>query len=432
MTISAIHAFAFAALAGVIASGSAMAQDIGPSDPPALVTLLKSPRFESAKAALRADHEKMVAEIITLTEIPAPPFGEEARGKAYAEMMRASGLKDVTIDSIGNVIGVRPGSNRRLPPLIIAAHLDTVFPAGTDVKVRREGTKLMAPGIGDDTRGLAVLLAYIRALDKAGVRTERDILFIGNVGEEGPGDLRGVRHLFTHDPRAAKAAAFITMDSNGASTIVTRGVGSRRYHVVFSGPGGHSFGNFGIVNPMVPLGKTMSRLYEVTVPADPRTTYSASVIGGGTSVNTIPNSAFVDIDIRSVAPAEVDRVDTALQAIARKAVDEENATRSTVRGKVTVTFEKIGDRPAGQTDEGGPLATAAFAASRAFGYTPRFVPLSTDANIPMSLGIPAIAIGSGGSGGGAHAPDEYIDVEIEESLRGMFAGLATVLVAAGK
>ena len=296
----------------------------------------------------------MVREHISLTEIPAPPFAEGPRGEAYAKMMRESGIADVSIDKLGNVIGVRPGTNRKLPALVVAAHLDTVFPAGTDVKVRREGNKLMAPGIGDDTRGLAALLAFIRALDKAGVKTERDILFIGNVGEEGQGDLRGVRHLFAENARVKGAAGFISFDGDGASDIVTRGVGSRRYRIHFDGPGGHSYGGFGIVNPMVPLGKTAAGLYTIPVPKEPKITYSASVVSGGTSVNSIPAKLFLEVDIRSAAPAEVARVDAALHDIAAKAVAEENAARSTRAGKVAVTFETIGDRPAGSSGETRP------------------------------------------------------------------------------
>ena len=399
--------------------------------PPALQSVLASPKFAAAKAALRADHERLVREHITLTEIPAPPFAEAERGKAYAAMMRESGIADVTTDKIGNVIGVRPGTDRKLPALVIAAHLDTVFPAGTDVKVRRDGTKLMAPGVGDDTRGLAVLLAFIRALDKAGVRTQRDIVFVGNVGEEGPGDLRGVRELFANNPRVRGAAGFISFDGDDASRIVTHGVGSRRYRIHFDGPGGHSYGAFGIVNPMVPLGKTAAGLYTISVPKEPKTTYSASVVGGGTSVNSIPSKLFLEVDIRSVVPAEVTRVDAALHEIAEKAVAEENAARSTRAGKVSVTFEQIGDRPAGSSDEKTGLGPIAFAASEAFGYKPAYVPSSTDANVPMSLGIDAIAMGSGGSGTGAHSPAEMFDTEIGESLRGMNVGLATILAAAG-
>lgn len=397
----------------------------------AVRTVMQERGFKATVQALRDDHERMVAEIIQMTEVPSPPFGESERATLFARLMRESGFAEVRIDEIGNVIALRPGRNSNLAPLVIAAHLDTVFPKGTVVKVRREGTKLMAPGIGDDTRGLAVLMSFARAMNRAGIRTDRDILFVGDVGEEGPGNLRGIRHLFEHDARAAKAAAFISFDSSGARDIVTQGVGSRRYHVVFSGPGGHSFDRFGMVNPLVPLGKLVDRMYGIHAPSDPRTSYSASVAGGGTSVNTIPAQVFVDIDIRSVSPAEVKRIDTEIQAMAAKAVDEENSARSTRYGKVSVQFDLIGDRPAGQTDENKGVAAIAFAASSAMGLEPRFAPVSTDANIPMSLGIPAIAIGSGGTGGGEHSPEEWIDTEVNESIRGMSVGLATIFAIAG-
>ncbi|WP_240198137.1 M20/M25/M40 family metallo-hydrolase [Novosphingobium sp. P6W] len=369
-------------------------------------------------------------EIIEITQTPSWPFGEASRGKLVAEMMQQSGFRDVTIDGIGNVIGVRPGRNRKLPALIVAAHLDTVFPQGTDVTVKRAGTRLMAPGIGDDSRGLATLLVLARAMDKAGIQTERDILFVGNVGEEGPGDLRGVRHLFENDARAKTATGFISIDSSGSGGIVTRGVGSNRYHIVFSGPGGHSYDKFGIVNPMVPLAKTVVGLYGIAVPSEPKVTYSASIAGGGTSVNTIPPQVFVDVDMRSTSPEEVARVDRELRAIAQHAVDEENAARSTERGKVSVDFQVIGMRPAGQTDETKGLAAIAVGAAEEFGYQSRFIAVSTDANVAMSLGIPAITIGSGGRGGAEHSPDEWIDVEIDESVRGLKVDLATVVSAA--
>lgn len=397
----------------------------------AVKTILDSPKFAAAKTAMQKDHGHFVEQIIQLTEIPAPPFGEAEKGKVFAEMMRQSGFSDVQTDQIGNVIAVRPGKDRTLPALVIAAHIDTVFPAGTDVKVRREGTKLMAPGIGDDTRNLALLLAFERALNAARIETRRDIIFVGDVGEEGPGDLRGVRSLFKDDAQAKGAVGFISFDASGGDTIVTRGVGSRRFHIVFSGPGGHSYGAFGIVNPMVPLAKTVTGLYAIPVPADPKTTYSASVVSGGTSVNTIPHEVALDVDIRSPAPAEVEKVEKALRAVADKAVAEENATRSTARGTVSVRFDLIGDRPAGSTDESKGIAAIAFAASQSFGFKPKYIAVSTDSNIPMSLGIPAITLGSGGKGGAEHAPDEWIDVDEADDLKGMDADLATILAIAG-
>jgi tripeptide aminopeptidase len=398
---------------------------------PDIATLVARPVFKAAVAALAADDERVTTENIRLTEIPAPPYKESDRARVYEQMMRDNGLQDVGTDGIGNVIGVRPGADRKLPVLVVSAHLDTVFPEGTNVKVRRDGTKLFAPGIGDDTRGLAVLLAFVRAMDKAHLRTPRDIVFVGDVGEEGQGDLRGIRYLFAKDPRARTAAAYITVDSTGSQNITTVGVGSKRYRLTFSGPGGHSYGAFGLVNPLVALAKVVEGLYSVQVPGSPKTTYSASVVGGGTSVNAIPAEVFLEVDLRSADAGELAKLDTRFHDIVSKAVALENATRDTKHGKVSVDVKSIGERPAGHTDDNSPLVIAAADAARGFGYTPKLIAVSSDANIPMSLGIPAIGIGSGASGGREHAPDEYIDVAKSDNVRGMSVGLATVVAAAG-
>ena len=426
-----VYAFA---LALALVSAPALAKEAKPKGPPVpaeLADVLASKRYAAAREALRLDHARMVEQIVTLTEIPAPPFGEAERGASFAALLRGTGIGEVTIDAVGNIIAVRKGTDPKAAPLVVAAHLDTVFPAGTDVTVKREGTRLSAPGIGDDTRALAVMLSLIRAMDKSGIRTARDIVFVGNVGEEGQGDLRGTRHLFANDPRAKAAAGFITIDGAGSGFVTTRGVGSKRYRLIFTGPGGHSYGKFGIVNPLAALAKTVTGLYAVPVPQSPRTTYAASVIGGGTSVNTIPNEVFLEVDIRSESPTEVARVDAALHDVAARAVDEENAARDSSGGKVAVTFKPIGDRPAGATPDDAPLVKIASAALVANGFKPELGAQSTDANVPMSLGIPAIAIGSGGTGGGAHAPSEWIDVAEGPSLAGMNAALATILAAAG-
>ena len=417
-----------AVFAGLVICLGAQAAVAGPS---AVSDVLQSAEFKSAAAALTADHDRFVEENIRLTEIPAPPFKEEARARAYAGMMRESGLSDVAIDGIGNVIGVRPGADRRAAPLIVAAHLDTVFPEGANVKVRREGTRLSAPGIGDDSRPLALLLAFIRALAKANVRTERDVLFVGDVGEEGLGDLRGTKYLFANDVRAKKAYGFIAIEVTGFDDISTTGVGSKRYRVTFTGPGGHSSEAFGIVNPLASLATVIGRLYEIKAPASPKTTYAATVIGGGTSVNTIPDQAFLMVDLRSADSGELGKLDQAFRRIVEEAVAQENRTRDTSKGRIGFDMKSIGDRPAGHTDESLPLVRNAKAAAEAFGYTPRAGAFSSDANVPMSLGIPAISIGSGAAGGRQHAPDEWIDVAQPDSLRGMKAGLATVVASAG-
>jgi tripeptide aminopeptidase len=395
--------------------------------------LVASPGFKKAVAKLDADYDRTVADIVTLTEIPAPPFKEEARAKAYLAMLKAHGLSNVEMDAEGNVMGVRAGTatKGKGPFVVIAAHLDTVFPEGTDVKVKREGTKLMAPGIGDDTRSLATLLAYLRALDAAGIRTKADILFVGNVGEEGPGDLRGIRYLFNKSAYAGRISAFFSMDGSDPSRIVDKGVGSKRYRVTFKGPGGHSYGAFGIVNPMAAMAKAVTDLYAVETPKQPKTTYSASVTGGGTSVNSIPNSVFMEFDMRSESAAELARLDQTLIGILDKAVAGENAARDTRDGKITYEAKVIGERPAGETPPTADIVVATAGTISALGFTPQHEDSSTDSNVPMSLDIPAVTIGAGGKGGRAHALDEWIDVEKGESLKGMQVGLAALLAVAG-
>jgi acetylornithine deacetylase/succinyl-diaminopimelate desuccinylase-like protein len=395
-----------------------------------IASLMASPAWRQALATLKAEHDRTVQDIVTLTEIPSPPFKEEARAKAYLDMLRAHGLEDVEMDAIGNVMGLRRGTGNG-PLLVVAAHLDTVFPAGTDVKVRREGTKLYAPGVGDDTRSLAVLLAWMRAMNAAGFRTQSDILFVGDVGEEGLGDLRGVRHLFKEGKYRDRIKAFITVDSPELDRIVVGGIGSRRYRVTFRGPGGHSFGAFGIVNPMTAMAQAMTALARTRVPTKPRTTYAVTVVGGGTSINAIPNEVWMDVDMRSQSAEELARLEARFKAVVQQAVDDENNAADTRNGVIAAELKLVGDRPAGQTDMASELVRLATAAVTAHGFTPIHEFSSTDANVPMSLGIPAIKLGSGGTSGRAHSLDEWIDVEPVESLRGMAAGLATVLAVAG-
>jgi tripeptide aminopeptidase len=392
--------------------------------------IIDSPAFQSARATLEAEHDRTVQDIITLTQIEAPSFQEATRAAAFMEMARAHGLNDLEIDAEGNVTGVRRGIGNG-PLICIAAHLDTVFPAGTDVSVRRDGTKLFAPGVGDDTRGLAVLLAWIRAMDAAKISTRADVLFVADVGEEGRGDLRGMRHLFQKGRYKDRITTFITVDSPDMGRIATGGVGSKRYRIAFRGPGGHSYGAFGLVNPMYAMADAVTRLSRLHVPKRPKTTFSASVTGGGTSINSIPNSVWTEFDLRSESSEDLGRLNTDFLELTKAAVTAENMTRSTRMGAIEADIVQIGDRPAGHTDETCELVRLAHAAITAHGFPVGFEASSTDANIPMSLGIPAIKIGSGGTGGRAHSLEEWIDVEPETSVRGMAAGLATLLAVAG-
>ena len=392
--------------------------------------ILDSPRFGAARAQLREDHARFVEEIVALTEIPAPPFKEERRAAAFAGMLAAEGLEDVGLDAVGNVTGLRRGRGNG-SIVAVAAHLDTVFPEGTDVRVRREGTKLYAPGVGDDTRGLASLLAFVRALAAADIETDHDILFVADVGEEGAGDLRGIRHLFTQSVHAPRIRAFYTIDGADMESMATGAVGSKRYRVTFRGPGGHSLMDFGTVNPAHALAAVVTGLAALEVPAAPRTTHCASVIGGGTSINAIPNEVWLEVDLRSEDAGELGRLDAALHETVSRAVAAENRRGDTGRGAVTAEARLIGDRPAGATPADAPIVAAALAALRAHGFDPKTVASSTDANIPMSLGIPAIQIGNGPAGGRAHSLEEWIDVEPEATLRSQSAALAAILAVAG-
>lgn len=379
---------------------------------------------------LDADYAQTIAELIRITEVAAPPFKEQARAVLLEQLFRAQGLADVRIDGIGNVTGLRRGSGGgRL--LVVAAHLDTVFPEGTPVKVRRDVNRLHAPGIGDDSLGLAALLAWIRTMDAARIRTRDDILFVANVGEEGAGNLRGTRFLFERSEYAGRISAFISVDGADASRIVNGGTGSRRYRVTFKGPGGHSYGAFGIVNPLVAAADAVQRLYGIATPVQPKTTYSASVIGGGTSVNSIPESIFVEFDLRSVDRDELRRIDQGLLAGIADAVAAENRARSTRFGSVTADVQLIGERPVGRTPDDAPLVVTALRTLTRHGYAPSLEYSSTDANVPMSLGVPAITIGTGATGGRAHSPDEFLDVEQQAFVRGLTAGLDIVLAVAG-
>ena len=393
--------------------------------------LFTNPKFQAAADFIAADHDRFVREIIQITEIEAPPFKEEKRAKAYAEMMRQASPGDVEIDAEGNVIGLRKGTGNG-PLIAIAAHLDTVFPEGTNVKVRRQGTKLYGPGVGDDSRALAVLLAMQRALDVAMIQTASDILFVGNVGEEGPGDLRGMKYLFQKGPYKDRIKMFISLDPFGWGNDITRaGVGSKRYRVVFRGPGGHSFGSFGLVSPAYSLGNAIAKLSKMQVPSRPKTTFNVGVIGGGTSVNSIPFESWMDVDIRSETKEELNKAVENFTRLMREAAEEENHARSTSQGRIDVDVKQIGDRPFGDIPIGAPIVQTASAVIKAFGLNPTYGMSSTDSNIPLSMGIPAITLESGGTGSRNHTLDEWIDVDKTASVRGIHIAMGILLALAG-
>ena len=381
-------------------------------DPGAVPALAAAPGVRTALEAIRAGEPATIEEQIRLCEIPAPPFKEAARARAYADAFRAVGLRNVRLDGEGNVLGERPGRAAR-PHLVMSAHLDTVFPEETDVRVSRSGSILSGPGIGDDCRGLAVLLAVARALDAGQVETAGSITFVGTVGEEGLGDLRGVKALFA-DTLKGRIDRFVSVDGSGHG-ITHVAVGSHRYRVTFRGPGGHSYDDFGRANPAHALGRAMALIGDIRVPATPRTTFSVGRIGGGTSINAIPQEVWMEVDLRSPDPTSLAALDARFQEAVQRALTAENA-RWRQSGGLTVSVDKIGDRPAGSTAASSPLVETAVAVSSALGIRSPLDEGSTDANVAMNLGIPAITVGAGGGGAGAHTLQETFDTA--DSWRG--------------
>jgi len=378
---------------------------------PAAAQVPDDARVRQALAYAARTEPQTIDEQVAICEIEAPPFKEARRAADFRRRMEALGLRNVRIDSVGNVIGERPGEPGQ-PVIVISGHLDTVFPEGTDVRVRREGTLLRGPGIGDDCRGLAVVLAVARALDHAQIRTRGTVLFVGTVGEEGAGNLRGVRHLFEKELRG-RVTHFISVDDTGYE-MTKDAVGSYRYRVSYRGPGGHSYSSFGMPNPVHALGRAIARISDFQVPADPKVTFSVGVVEGGTSVNAIAAEASLLMDMRSVAPAALDSLDRRFHAAVRQAVDEENARWPASTVRLTVDVERTGTRPAGTQPADAPIVRAARAAGQRLGFEPNVTASSTDANIPMSLGIPSLTIGAGGKGEGAHSLAESWDSQGSE------------------
>lgn len=386
-------------------------------------------QLQAGKDFIANEYDRILDEIEYLVEIPAPPFMEEQRALAYAQMLRDAGLSDVSIDEEGNVVGLRPGTGGG-SPLVVSAHIDTVFPEGTDVEVRRDGDRMYGPGVGDDGIGLVALLTWLRAMEAADIETVRDVYFVGTVGEEGLGDLRGVRYLFNEGPLSGTIGDFISVDGASPDRITHEAVGSRRYRIEFRGPGGHSYGAFGIVSPMAAMADAITRFYRIDAPTQPKVTYSASTITGGTSVNTIPASISGEFDMRSGDPEELARLEARFLQIIGEAVAAENYARSTEEGSIESVVTLIGDRPAGATAMDDPLVQGAADAIRANGFEPQFSSSSTDSNMAMGLGIPAITIGAGASGERAHTVDESIEITREPFVRGFQTGFEIFLNAA--
>ncbi len=367
--------------------------------------LMKEPTVRAAMEAARADGPHTLDLQVQVCEIPAPPFHEDKRGLEVKRLFEELHLHDVRIDKAGNVIGVRPGKSAH-PNLVFSAHLDTVFPEGTNVKVTRTGDQMKGPGIGDDCRGLALMLSVIRSLDEGHVETPGTITFVADVGEEGLGDLRVMKSLF-FDRLKGQIDKFISVAGTGLG-ITHIGVGSNRYKVTFKGPGGHSYGAFGMANPIQAMGRAIAKIDAFQVPTKPKTTFNVGRVGGGTSVNAIPFEAWMEVDMRSADVAALKQLDNKFHAAIKEAVEEENA-RWNGRGAVTASAELVGMRPAGQTPKDSPIVQTAMAVSRAMQIDEVLREGSTDSNVPMNLGIPAITISGGGIGMGAHSLNESFD-----------------------
>lgn len=344
--------------------------------------------------------------LVELTEIPAPPFMEEVRAMRFAELLREVGADSVWIDSEGNAVGLRRGRGGERT-VAFGGHLDTVFPEGTDVTVRMRGDTLYAPGVGDDTRGLVVILTVLRAMEETNVETADDLLFIGTVGEEGLGDLRGMKHLFREG--ADPIDAWIEIDGGGLSRLVTQGLGSVRYRVTFTGPGGHSWGAFGMANPAHALSRAVRFFQDeadTLTRLGPPTSYNVGRIGGGTSVNAIPFESWMEVDMRSESPESLARIEQAFIDAMTRGLAGENALRRE-GPPLEVELDRIGDRPSGELPTSTPVIQRTLAATAQFDVSTTLARSSTNSNIPISLGIPAITLGRGGVGGSGHAPGEW-------------------------
>jgi tripeptide aminopeptidase len=378
-----------------------------------------------ARARLAARDDAIVRSQITLAEIAAPTGEEEERGAFIARRFRALGLVDVHLDAAGNAVGRRAG-REALEPVVVCAHLDTVFPRGTALHVQHDGGRLVGPGINDNSRGLAVMLAIAEEIDGARLVPRRPIDFVATTGEEGLGDLRGAKVYFSE--RGRDAAAMIALDGAGDERVVTRALGSRRFRVSFVGSGGHSWAAFGSPNAVHAAAGAAARLAALRLPLEPRTTLSVGRIGGGISVNSIPDHAWMEIDLRSTSAEMLDRYEREIHIASRAAGEEENDRRAIGTRALSLTIEPIGTRPCGETDVSHPLVRHALATTRLFGREPDLATASTDANVPIARGIPAIAIGAGGRGGDAHTQNEWFDNT--DGSRGVARALTIVYGAA--
>src|SRR5881397_105928 len=396
----------------------------------AVSRLLAHERIRAARHHIERTDEGTLARQAALSAIPAPTGAEGRRAAHVAELFRTIGLCDVMVDHAGNVHGWLGKNSEKSAPVVLAAHLDTVFGTEVDVAVERRGQRLEGPGISDNARGLAALVAVAEATVAARVPVTRPILFAATVGEEGSGDLRGVKYLLNGNRETGngKPAAFIALDGAGLDRVIHRALGSKRYHVTFRGPGGHSWAAFGVANPANAVGRAAALLADLAPQQAPRTTCAVVRLGGGTGLNSIPQEAWLDLDLRSEDPRALAQLDVTVRAALERAADDENRRRTTGSPTLRVDIQLLGDRPSGMTPRAHPLVQAAVAANRALGRDAELASASTDANVPIALGIPAIALGAGGKAGDAHLATEWFE-NVEGALGIVRALLVTAAMA---
>jgi len=401
-----------------------------PAATPAIETayqaILANAKVVKTLEDIKADDDTAFAEQKRITEIPAPPYKEKVRAEYFLKRMQELGFKEASIDSEGNVIALRKGSGGGRPKLVVSAHLDTVFPEGTDVTVKEKDGVILAPGIGDDSRGLAALLSLIKCINANELATVGDVMFVGTVGEEELGNLRGVKALFRDH---SDIDGFISIDGLGITRVVNQATGSHRYEIVFKGPGGHSFQEFGLPSAIHAMGRAIAKISDLQTPSDPKTTFTVGTVTGGTSVNAIAAEARMKVDMRSDSTEELLKLEARLLDLVKQAVAEENARWNS--DKMTVEIKLIGDRPAGIVAIDSPIVQATQRAVTVITRAPRvtFAGSSTDSNLAMSQGIPAVTIGGGGEGGNWHSRNEWY--KPVNAFYGPQHALLTMLVLAG-
>jgi acetylornithine deacetylase/succinyl-diaminopimelate desuccinylase-like protein len=422
-----VAALAMMLTAGLIASpASAQTSPAAAAIETVTQAILADSKAMKAFDDIKADDDSALAEQKRITEIPAPPYKEKVRAEYFLKRMQELGFQDASIDSEGNVIALRKGSGGGRPKLVVSAHLDTVFAEGTDVSVKEKDGAILAPGIGDDSRGLAALLSLTKALNANGIVTVGDVMLVGTVGEEELGNLRGVKALFRDH---ADIDGFISIDGLGITRVVNQGTGSHRYEMIFKGPGGHSFREFGLPSAIHAMGRAIAKISDLQTPSDPRTTFTVGTVSGGTSVNAIASEARMAVDMRSNSTEELLKLEARLLELVKQAVVEENARWNS--DKMTVEIKLIGDRPAGLVAMDSPLVQATQRAVSVVTRAPRvtFAGSSTDSNLAMSLGIPAVTIGGGGEGGNWHSRNEWY--RQVDAWQGPQNALLTMLVLTG-